>query len=290
MPRSWMSRNRRIRKHIRPGAIREIERCRAEGMKVVLASASFKPVTTTIVEASLFSTVRYRPSWGRKRMAITRDGSCPGVPVQGREKLRLLVQLCDDKFLSHTGCSSAHSDHYSDVPMLEHAKEVIVVDPDKKLKRIAERRGWKLLTGIRNDGRVAREARRIHRESRPGVADASSLRLALAQHFRSVCDPAFRNLCCFKQTQVARVLGRWEQWLEASPTVADLATAPLPPVLELWQGMGYNRRALSLQALRRGSRRHIRRRDSTRQEGTARLAGHRALDICGCAHICISAA
>lgn len=49
-----------------------------------------------------------------------------------------------------------------------------------------------------------------------------------------------------QQTQVVRVLGRWEQWLEVFPTVADLAMAPLPPVLELWQGMGYNRRALNL--------------------------------------------
>lgn len=49
-----------------------------------------------------------------------------------------------------------------------------------------------------------------------------------------------------QQTQVARVLGRWEKWLETFPTVADLAEAPLPPVLELWQGMGYNRRALNL--------------------------------------------
>lgn len=49
-----------------------------------------------------------------------------------------------------------------------------------------------------------------------------------------------------QQTQVARVLGRWERWLETFPTVADLARAPLPPVLELWQGMGYNRRALNL--------------------------------------------
>lgn len=49
-----------------------------------------------------------------------------------------------------------------------------------------------------------------------------------------------------QQTQVSRVMGRWEQWLETFPTIADLASAPLPPVLELWQGMGYNRRALSL--------------------------------------------
>ena len=49
-----------------------------------------------------------------------------------------------------------------------------------------------------------------------------------------------------QQTQVSRVMGRWEQWLETFPTIADLVSAPLPPVLELWQGMGYNRRALNL--------------------------------------------
>lgn len=49
-----------------------------------------------------------------------------------------------------------------------------------------------------------------------------------------------------QQTQVSRVMGRWEQWLDTFPTIADLASAPLPPVLELWQGMGYNRRVLNL--------------------------------------------
>lgn len=49
-----------------------------------------------------------------------------------------------------------------------------------------------------------------------------------------------------QQTQVSRVMGRWEEWLDTFPSIADLAAAPLPPVLELWQGMGYNRRALNL--------------------------------------------
>ena len=49
-----------------------------------------------------------------------------------------------------------------------------------------------------------------------------------------------------QQTQVSRVQGRWEEWLDTFPTPADLAAAPLPVVLELWQGMGYNRRALNL--------------------------------------------
>ncbi|MGN0070942.1 MAG: adenine glycosylase [Atopobiaceae bacterium] len=49
-----------------------------------------------------------------------------------------------------------------------------------------------------------------------------------------------------QQTQVARVLGRWERWLERFPDVEALAQAPTSLVLEEWQGMGYNRRALAL--------------------------------------------
>ncbi len=49
-----------------------------------------------------------------------------------------------------------------------------------------------------------------------------------------------------QQTQVARVEGRWQRWLERFPTVDALAAAAAADVLEEWQGMGYNRRALSL--------------------------------------------
>ncbi|MBP3893794.1 MAG: adenine glycosylase [Atopobiaceae bacterium] len=49
-----------------------------------------------------------------------------------------------------------------------------------------------------------------------------------------------------QQTQVSRVDGRWQRWLERFPTVDALATAQTADVLDEWQGMGYNRRALSL--------------------------------------------
>lgn len=49
-----------------------------------------------------------------------------------------------------------------------------------------------------------------------------------------------------QQTQVARVETRWQEWLDRFPTVGDLAAAPVSDVLAAWQGMGYNRRALSL--------------------------------------------
>ncbi len=49
-----------------------------------------------------------------------------------------------------------------------------------------------------------------------------------------------------QQTQVSRVNGRWQRWLERFPTVESLADAQQADVLEEWQGMGYNRRALAL--------------------------------------------
>jgi len=52
-----------------------------------------------------------------------------------------------------------------------------------------------------------------------------------------------------QQTQVERVIGRYEAFLTAFPDFSSLATAPLSDLLRLWQGMGYNRRALALHAL-----------------------------------------
>ena len=50
-----------------------------------------------------------------------------------------------------------------------------------------------------------------------------------------------------QQTQVSRVEGRWERWLERFPGVEVLADAETAEVLREWQGLGYNRRALALQ-------------------------------------------
>lgn len=49
-----------------------------------------------------------------------------------------------------------------------------------------------------------------------------------------------------QQTQVARVVPKFEEFVTAFPTVAALADAPVEEVLRVWQGLGYNRRALAL--------------------------------------------
>ena len=51
-----------------------------------------------------------------------------------------------------------------------------------------------------------------------------------------------------QQTQVARVVPRWEAFLDRYPTPEACAAAPLGDVLREWQGLGYPRRARNLHA------------------------------------------
>lgn len=46
-----------------------------------------------------------------------------------------------------------------------------------------------------------------------------------------------------QQTQVARVIPKFNESIAVLPTIEALAQAPLSQVITLWQGLGYNRRA-----------------------------------------------
>lgn len=50
-----------------------------------------------------------------------------------------------------------------------------------------------------------------------------------------------------QQTRVAAVLGYYERFLNAFPTVFELANAPEEQLLKLWEGLGYYSRARNLQ-------------------------------------------
>jgi A/G-specific adenine glycosylase len=49
-----------------------------------------------------------------------------------------------------------------------------------------------------------------------------------------------------QQTQVARVVPRYVEWLERWPTADALASATPADVIRAWSGLGYNRRAVNL--------------------------------------------
>ena len=50
-----------------------------------------------------------------------------------------------------------------------------------------------------------------------------------------------------QQTQVQRVVAKYGEFVATFPDFSSLAQASLPEILRVWQGLGYNRRAMALQ-------------------------------------------
>ncbi|MDO8582891.1 MAG: A/G-specific adenine glycosylase [bacterium] len=69
-----------------------------------------------------------------------------------------------------------------------------------------------------------------------------------AMPWRDVITPyrVFVSEVMLQQTQVARVMEKFSQFIKQFPSFRALAAAPLNELLSVWQGMGYNRRALYL--------------------------------------------
>jgi A/G-specific adenine glycosylase len=82
-------------------------------------------------------------------------------------------------------------------------------------------------------------------------------RMVLAHYERHGRDMPWRNTTdpyqilvseiMLQQTQVERVTKKFSEFIRAFPDFSALASAPLTEILAVWQGMGYNRRAIALQ-------------------------------------------
>jgi A/G-specific adenine glycosylase len=89
----------------------------------------------------------------------------------------------------------------------------------------------------------------------PGITEFQ--RMVLAYYDRSGRDMPWRNTTdpyqilvseiMLQQTQVERVNTKFPEFIHAFMDFSSLAAAPLSSVLAVWQGLGYNRRAIALQ-------------------------------------------
>ena len=107
------------------------------------------------------------------------------------------------------------------------------------------------------DARVT-ACRRAHRSPPPfSPAAVTALRLRVLSWYkqnrrdlpwRRTIDPyaILVSEIMLQQTQVSRVIAKYEEWLASLPALEDLAGAPLEDVLRLWRGLGYNNRARRL--------------------------------------------
>jgi A/G-specific adenine glycosylase len=95
------------------------------------------------------------------------------------------------------------------------------------------------------------------RDDRNGPGIGEFREMVLSYYKKHGRDMAWRNTTdpywilvseiMLQQTQVERVRIKFPEFIDAFPDFAALAAAPLDKVLFVWQGMGYNRRAIALQ-------------------------------------------
>ena len=127
--------------NIRPGARAAIARDKAEGRRLVLATASYRLYADAIAERLGFDDVIGTQSIiGLDERVHARIG---GENCYGPAKLRMIADWVEASGLKGVhGHVRFYSDHVSDQPAFEWADEPVAVNPHDKLRRLAEERGW----------------------------------------------------------------------------------------------------------------------------------------------------
>lgn len=133
--------NRTIAHNIRPGAIKAIARDKAEGRRVVMATASYRLYAAAIAERLGFDdTIGTNSVMGLDQNVRAK---IDGENCYGAAKMRMIAG-----WLEQEGLIRAHvrfySDHASDVPVFDWADEPVAVNPHDRLLTLARRRGWRI--------------------------------------------------------------------------------------------------------------------------------------------------
>jgi HAD superfamily phosphoserine phosphatase-like hydrolase len=125
--------------NIRPGARTAIARDKAEGRRLVMATASYTLYADAIGRRLGFDDVIGTGSIVGLDERV--HAKIDGENCYGPAKLRMVTD-----WLAKTGLERGHvrfySDHASDGPVFEWADEPVAVNPHDKLRRLARERGW----------------------------------------------------------------------------------------------------------------------------------------------------
>ncbi len=133
--------DKQVATNIRPGARTAIARDKADGRRLVLATASYRLYADAIAERLGFDDVI-----GTGSIIGLDDrvhAKIAGENCYGPAKMRMIAD-----WVEASGLKGAHghvrfySDHVSDRPAFEWSDEAIAVNPHEKLRRLAAERGW----------------------------------------------------------------------------------------------------------------------------------------------------
>ncbi|GAA3997003.1 HAD-IB family hydrolase [Sphingomonas humi] len=127
--------------NIRPGARAAIARDRAEGRRIVMATASYRFYAAAIADRLGFDDVIGTGAMlGLDERLLSR---IDGENCYGEAKLRMIADWVEKSGLTGKhGHVRFYSDHVTDAPVFEWADEAVAVNPHGKLRDLAGRRGW----------------------------------------------------------------------------------------------------------------------------------------------------
>jgi HAD superfamily hydrolase (TIGR01490 family) len=127
--------------NIRPGARAAISRDKAEGRRLVLATASYRLYADAIAQRLGFDDVIGTGSIIGLDERV--HAKILGENCYGPAKLRMISDWLDKSGLKGGhGHVRFYSDHVSDAPAFEWSDEPVAVNPHAKLRRLAQQRGW----------------------------------------------------------------------------------------------------------------------------------------------------
>lgn len=123
--------------HLRADIMAEMEHHKQAGQRVILASGTYLPIANAFARRAGIPSVIGTPLAVREGRSLGRLAG--PLNVEGVKAERLRVTLAGETL------DMAYGDSLADLPMLQMAKTPVVVYPDKRLRKIAKEKRWRIL-------------------------------------------------------------------------------------------------------------------------------------------------
>ena len=132
-----------LARHCHADALRRLQSERAEGRRVMIATASFDyyvHALSRLFRAEDVIATRCERDAGDLLARLN------GPNCYGEDKLAQIESYFEARGIDRSECHVRFfTDHHSDLPTLKWSDEAITVNPDKKLKAAAQEKGWPVL-------------------------------------------------------------------------------------------------------------------------------------------------
>lgn len=117
-------------------AVAELQKWKHQGKKIILLSSS-----PDFLVKAIAKTLGIHEGFGTQYLVDSKGVLTElGFLLDGSRKADMLKNAVDEHDIT-----MAYSDHVWDLPFLESVSHPVVVNPERRLKKIARRRGWKIL-------------------------------------------------------------------------------------------------------------------------------------------------